>query len=67
MILKYDAYTETLEQQQRKQEEIQALRESFNKEMIKLKEKITKDVKKEVTELLVRLKPDIIKEGLLLT
>jgi hypothetical protein len=63
MILKYDAYTETLEQQQRKQEEIQALKQSFNNEMIKLKEQITKDVKKEVTELLIRIKPEIIREG----
>jgi site-specific recombinase XerD len=64
MILKYDAYTETLEQQQRRQEEIQALKQSFNNEMIKLKEQITKDVKKEVSELLVRIKPEIIKEGI---
>jgi hypothetical protein len=65
MILKYDAYTETLEQQEKKQEEIQALKQSFNKEMVTFKEQITKEVKEQVSELLIRLKPDIVKEGLL--
>jgi hypothetical protein len=63
MILKYDVYTENLEQQGKKQEEIQALKQSFNKEMIKVKEQIIKDVKKEVAELLIRLKPEIINEA----
>ena len=46
--MSYDSYRETLDQQEKKQEEILALKQSFNKEMIKLKEQITKDVKKEV-------------------
>ena len=48
MVMSYDSYRETLDQQGKKQEEILALKQSFNKEMIKLKEQITKDVKKEV-------------------
>jgi integrase/recombinase XerD len=43
---------------------INNLKENFNKEMAALKEQITKDVKKEVTELLIRIKPEIIKEGI---
>jgi len=53
-----------IEQLQKKQEEIQALKEGFNNEMIKLKEQVSSQVKKEVSELLTRLKPEIIREGL---
>jgi integrase len=46
MILKYDAYIETLEQQEKKQEEIQALKLGFNDEMIKLKEQVSSQITK---------------------
>lgn len=62
MVLSYDAYNETLEEQNKKKDEIQALKESLNKEMVRLKEQITKEVKKEVKQLLISIKPEIIKE-----
>jgi hypothetical protein len=64
MVLSYDAYNETLEEQKKKEDEIQTLKESFSKDMIKLKQQVTEDVKKEVMQLLIRIKPEIIKEGI---
>jgi F0F1-type ATP synthase membrane subunit b/b' len=64
MILKYDAYTEVFEEQERKEQEIQNLKESLNKEMVILKEQITKDVRKQISELFIRIKPEIIREGM---
>jgi integrase len=64
MILKYDAYVETLEQQQKKQQEIQALKLAFSNEMMSLKEQLSSQIKKEVAELLARLKPEIIREAI---
>lgn len=43
---------------------INSLKEKYDKEMIKLKEQITTEVKKQVSELLVRLKPEIVQEGI---
>jgi integrase/recombinase XerD len=63
MILGYEAYIETLEEQIRKDKEIQELKETFSKEMIKLKEQITNDVKSEIAQLVTRIKPEIIKEA----
>jgi hypothetical protein len=40
------------------------LKKSFNQEIETLKKQVTQDVKEQVSELLVRLKPEIIKEGL---
>ncbi len=64
MILKYEAYSETVEEDKKKDLEIQRLKETFNKEMVILKDQITKDVKKQVSELLTRLKPEIIRKGI---
>src|SRR5206468_7798722 len=64
MILKYDAYIETLERQEKKQEEIQALKLGFNNQIMKMKEQLSSQIKKEVADLLTRLKPEIIREGL---
>lgn len=64
MILKYDAYTETLDEKAKKEKELLLLKESFDNDIVKMKAKISKDVMKEVRELLNRLKPEIIKEGL---
>src|SRR5206468_13027674 len=46
-----------------RQDEIELMKYKHEKDMIKLKEQITKDIKKEVTELLTRIKPEIIKEA----
>ncbi len=64
MILKYDAYAETLEQQQREKEEIRTLKETLDKDMAQFRKKIIKDVKIELSQLLLNLKPDIIQKGL---
>lgn len=55
MILKYDAYTETLDEKESKEKEILMLKESFNNEILKLKGQITEDLRKELKELLIRL------------
>ena len=43
---------------------INNLKVSFDKEITAIKEQITKDVKKQMSELFIRLKPEVITEGL---
>jgi len=47
-----------------RRDEIELMKCKHEKDMIKLKEQITKDVKKEVSELLIRIKPEIVREGM---
>ena len=65
MIMSYDAYKETLKEQEDNLNEIRNLKDSFNKEMKALKEQVSTDVRKQISELLLRLKPEIVQEGII--
>lgn len=43
---------------------INTLKEKYDKEILRLKEQISKEVKQQLSELFIRIKPDIIREGL---
>jgi integrase len=47
-----------------RQDEIELMKYKHEKDMIKLKEQITQNVKKEVSQLLIRLKPEIVQNGI---
>jgi F0F1-type ATP synthase membrane subunit b/b' len=64
MILSYQEYAATLEERKAKESEIHLLKESLNQEIETMKKQVTRDVKKQVSDLLTRLKPEIIREGI---
>jgi integrase len=65
MILSYQEYTATLESQKAKESEILILKKSLNQDIETMKKQITQDVKKQMSDLLTRLKPNIIQDGLM--
>lgn len=63
MVLKYDAYSETLEEQKSTELEIQLIKENFQKETSRMREEVRQEVKAQVAKLISILKPEIVKEG----
>ena len=64
MVLTYDAYSETLQEQQEKESEIQKLKEQYQQDMKSIREEMKVTLKNEMAQLMALLKPEIIKEGL---
>ncbi len=64
MVLKYDTYTDTLEEQKRKESEIQLMKDNFQKEAIMMHEEIKREIKLQVAQLFTKIKPEIIREGI---
>jgi hypothetical protein len=64
MVLTYDAYNETLESQKERESEIQVLREKYEQDMKSMREEIRDEMRQHMSELLTRLKPEIIRQGL---
>jgi integrase len=65
MVLTYDAYSETLEKQQEKESEMQKLKQKYEQDLKLMREEMRETVKNELAQLMNRIKPEIIKEGLL--
>jgi integrase len=64
MVLTYDAYNETLEKQQEKESDVQRLKEKYQQDMKTIREEMKLEMRNEIAQLVARLKPEIIKEGL---
>ncbi len=64
MILKYESYTDALQNEENRDAEIEKLKENFNKEIQALREQLAIVMKKQISELLNRLKPEIVREAL---
>jgi membrane-associated HD superfamily phosphohydrolase len=64
MVLTYDAYSETLNKQQKKESEVQKLQEKYEEDMKAMRKEILDDMKNQMAQLISRLKPEIVKEGL---
>ena len=64
MVLKYAAYNQTISEQKKREVDIELLKERFSKEMINIRKEIMKDVKGQIAELVTRIKPEIIKQGI---
>ncbi|CAN5121288.1 tyrosine-type recombinase/integrase [soil metagenome] len=64
MIMSYDAYAETLEEQKKKESEVQMLKDKYKQDMKSMREEIKEDMKKQISQLVTKLKPEIVKEGL---
>jgi hypothetical protein len=63
MILRYDTYVDSLQHQERNAD-IEILKKDFEQEIQALREEVANDIKKQFLELLSRLKPEIVKEGM---
>jgi F0F1-type ATP synthase membrane subunit b/b' len=64
MVLTYDAYSETLEGQREKESEVQILREKYQQDMKSMQEQIRNEMREQISQLLTRLKPEIIRQGM---
>jgi hypothetical protein len=64
MVLTYDAYSETIEEKQQKESEVKELKEKYEKEMLTMRQEIKDDMKNELSQLLTRLKPEIVREAI---
>ena len=64
MVLTYDAYSETLESQKEKESEIQILKEKYEQDMKSMREEIKYEMRQQISQLITRLKPEIVKQGL---
>jgi integrase/recombinase XerD len=65
MVLTYDAYSETLEKQQEKESEVQVLKEKYEQDMEVMRKEMKEEMKNQIGQLITKLKPDIIRQGLL--
>jgi hypothetical protein len=64
MVLTYDAYSETLEEQKQKESEVQMLKDKYERDIKSMREEIKEDMRKQIAQLVTKLKPEIVKEGL---
>ena len=64
MVLKYDAYSESLESQKEKKSEVQILKEKYEQDMKSMREEIKYEMRQQISHLITRLKPEIVKQGL---
>ena len=62
--LTYDAYSETLENQKEKESEVQILKDKYQQDMKAMREEIKEEMKKQIAQLVIKLKPEIVREGL---
>ena len=63
MVLTYDAYSETIEEKQQKESEVKELKEKYEKDMLTMRQEIRDDMKNEISQLLTKLKPEIVREA----
>jgi hypothetical protein len=63
MVLTYDAYTETLEKQE-KESDMEKLKEKYERDIMLMREEIRETLRNEIAQLMTRIKPEIIKAGL---
>jgi predicted nucleic acid-binding Zn ribbon protein len=63
MVLTYDAYSETIEEKQQRESEVKELKEKYEQDMMAMRQEIREDMKNEISELLTKLKPEIVKEA----
>jgi F0F1-type ATP synthase membrane subunit b/b' len=64
MVLTYDAYNETLDNQKEKESEVQLLKEKYEQGMKSMREEIKEEMREQISQLMIRLKPEIVREGL---
>ena len=64
MVLTYDAYNETLENQKEKESEVQRLQQKYEQDMKTMREDLRLEMRTQILTLITKLKPEIIKEGL---
>jgi hypothetical protein len=64
MVLTYDVYNETLENWKEKDTEVQVLKEKFECQIKTMKQEIKEEMKIQIAQIVARLKPEIVKEGL---
>ena len=64
MVLTYDAYSKTLESQKEKESEVQILKEKYEQDMKSMREEIKYEMRQQISQLITRLKPEIVKQGL---
>jgi integrase/recombinase XerD len=66
MVLTYDAYNETVEEKHlQKESEVKELKEKYEQDMKAMRQELKEEMKTQMASLITRLKPEIIKEGLL--
>jgi F0F1-type ATP synthase membrane subunit b/b' len=64
MVLTYDAYSGTLENQKEKESEVQILKQKYEQDMKSMREEIKYEMRQQMSQLITRLKPEIVKQGL---
>jgi F0F1-type ATP synthase membrane subunit b/b' len=64
MVLTYDAYNETFENPKERESEIQVLKEKYEHEMKEIRQDMKEEMREQMAQLLTKLKPDILKQGL---
>jgi hypothetical protein len=64
MVLTYDAYNETLESQKEKESEVQILKEKYEQDMKLMQEQIRDEMREQISQLITRLKPEIVRQGM---
>jgi integrase/recombinase XerD len=64
MVLTYYAYNETLESQKEKDAEVQIFKEKFECDIKAIRKEIKEEMKSQIAQIVARLKPEIVKEGL---
>jgi hypothetical protein len=64
MVLTYDAYNETVEEKQQKESEVRELKEKYEQDMKTMREEIKLEMKEQITQVITRLKPEIVRDGL---
>jgi integrase len=64
MVLTYDAYNETLENQKERESEVQVLKEKYEQDMKTMREEIKEELKNQIAQIVTRLKPEIVNQAL---
>jgi integrase/recombinase XerD len=64
MVLTYDAYNETLEKEHHKDSEVNKLKEKYENDMKAMRDELKQEMRSQISQLITRLKPEIIQQGL---
>jgi|SRR5581483_6506339 len=64
MIMSFEGYQEALESQKEKESEVQRLQQKYEQDMKTMQEALRQEMRNQISQLITKLKPEIITEGL---
>jgi integrase len=64
MVLTYDAYNETIEKEHNKDSEVKLLKEKYENDMKSMRDELKQEMRSQISQLIIKLKPEIIHQGL---